>query len=77
MAARYWAMVVVPHLPARPPADGDEALILPKTDGKYQMTFENFPVVSRWRNEDGQWKMFYFTSDKGTALDEMKKDGID
>jgi ketosteroid isomerase-like protein len=53
------------------------ALILPKKSGKYASTFESFPSFTRWRIEDGQWKLFYFTSHKGTALDLMKKDGLE
>jgi hypothetical protein len=33
--------------------------------------------VSRWRIEGDRWRMFYFTSLKGAALAEMKKDGVD
>jgi ketosteroid isomerase-like protein len=51
--------------------------ILPKKAGKYASTFESFPSLTRWRIEDGQWKLFYFTSHKGTALDLMKKDGLE
>jgi ketosteroid isomerase-like protein len=53
------------------------ALILPKTGEKYASTFESTPSVSRWRIEGDRWRMFYFTSHKGRALAEMKKDGID
>jgi uncharacterized protein (TIGR02246 family) len=53
------------------------ALILPKKGGKYASTFESSPSLTRWRIEDGQWKLFYFTSHKGTALDLMKKDGLE
>ena len=50
--------------------------ILPKTGEKYASSFESVPSVSRWRMEGGRWRMFYFTSHKGTALAEMQKDGI-
>jgi len=49
---------------------------LPKTDGKYKAVFESDPVISRWRKESGTWKMFFFTSHKGWALDSLKKDGL-
>jgi ketosteroid isomerase-like protein len=52
------------------------ALILPKKGDKYASAFESTPTLARWRIEGGEWKMFYFTSDKGTALSEMKKDGV-
>jgi uncharacterized protein (TIGR02246 family) len=61
------ATVVVRHV----------AQILPKTGGKYKASFESDPAVSRWRQEGGKWRMFYFTSHKGTALAEMKKDGVE
>jgi len=50
---------------------------LPKTDGKYKAVFESDPVISRWRKEGNTWKMFFYTSDKGWALAELKKDGVD
>jgi len=53
------------------------ALILPKKGDKYASTFESTPSVSRWRIEGDRWRMFYFTSLKGAALAEMKKDGVD
>ncbi len=53
------------------------AQILPKTNGKYKSTFDSDPSISRWRLQGGKWRMFYFTSHKGTALAEMKKDGVD
>ena len=52
------------------------ALILPKTGEKYASTFESTPSVSRWRIESDRWRMFYFTSHKGTALVAMQKDGV-
>jgi len=61
------ATVVVKHV----------AQILPKTDGKYKSSFESDPSISRWRFEGGKWRMFFFTSHKGTALAEMKKDGVE
>lgn len=53
------------------------ALILPKTGDKYASSFESTPSVSRWRIEGDRWRMFFFTSYKGAALAEMKKDAID
>ena len=53
------------------------ALILPKKGDKYASSFESTPSVSRWRIEGERWRMFYFTSLKGAALAEMKKDGVD
>ena len=52
------------------------ALFLPKEGGKYASVFESTPSVSRWRIEGDRWRMFYFTSHKGTALAEMQKDGV-
>lgn len=53
------------------------ALILPKTGDKYASSFESTPSVSRWRIEGDRWRMFYFTSHKGSALVAMKKDGLE
>ncbi len=61
------ATVVVRHV----------AQILPKTGNNYRSSFESDPSVSRWRLEGGKWRMFFFTSHKGTALSEMKKDGVE
>ena len=52
------------------------ANILPKTGEKYATSFISDPAVSRWRLEGGQWKLHYFTSHKGMALDVMSKDGM-
>ncbi len=52
------------------------ANILPKTEGKYATSFVSDPSVSRWRVVDAKWKMFYFTSHKGSALDVIGKDGV-
>jgi ketosteroid isomerase-like protein len=52
------------------------ANILPKSGDKYASTFVSDPAVSRWRLEGAQWKLYYFTSHKGTALDVMGKDGV-
>jgi ketosteroid isomerase-like protein len=53
------------------------SLVPPKVDGKYKLTFESVPSIARWRFERGGWKMFFFTTHKGTALDAMKKDGME
>lgn len=53
------------------------ALILPKTKGKYASSFESTPTFSRWRIESDRWRMFYFTSHKGSALVAMQKDGLE
>jgi uncharacterized protein (TIGR02246 family) len=50
---------------------------LPKTDGKYRIVFDKDPAISRWRKEGGRWRMFFFTSDKGWAIDQLKKDGLE
>jgi ketosteroid isomerase-like protein len=49
--------------------------VLPKTDGKYKSVFTNDPSIARWRRDtDGQWRIVFFTSHKGWALAETKKD---
>ncbi len=53
------------------------SLVPPKVNGKYKLTLESVPSVSRWRYERGGWKMFYFTTHKGMALDAMKNDGME
>jgi uncharacterized protein (TIGR02246 family) len=50
---------------------------LPKTDGKYRIVFEKEPSIGRWRKDGTNWRMFFFTSDKGWALDLLKKDGME
>lgn len=49
---------------------------LPKTDGKYKVVFQSDPVISRWRKEGNVWKMFFYTSHAGWAIDQLKKDGV-
>jgi ketosteroid isomerase-like protein len=49
--------------------------MLPKTDGKYRMVYTSDPSIARWRRDaDGRWRVVYFTSQKGRALAEIKKD---
>lgn len=49
--------------------------ILPKTDGKYKAEFISDPSLARWRRDaDGRWRVVFFTSHKGWALAEIKKD---
>ncbi len=49
--------------------------MLPKADGKYKSVFTSHPSLARWRREaDGRWRVVFFTSDKGWALAEIKKD---
>jgi ketosteroid isomerase-like protein len=49
--------------------------ILPKTAGKYQSVFTDDPAIARWRRDaDGRWRVVFFTSHKGWALAEIKKD---
>jgi ketosteroid isomerase-like protein len=50
--------------------------ILPKSADKYASSFESLPSLTRWRLEGDRWRMFYFTSHKGSALDAMQKDGM-
>jgi hypothetical protein len=54
----------------RPPAGGLEVrqsscgsptahvLLLPKTDGKYAMLYNRDRMLSRWRFENGQWRLY-------------------
>jgi hypothetical protein len=45
---------------------------LPNTDGKYRIVFDEEPTISRWRKDGGRWRIFFFTSDKGWAIDQLK-----
>lgn len=48
---------------------------LPKTDGRYASVFTSDPALARWRRDaDGRWRLMFFTSHKGWALAEIKKD---
>ena len=51
--------------------------VLPKINGKYNSSFESNPAFTRWRQSGNSWRMFYFTSHKGSALDAMRKDGLE
>ena len=52
--------------------------MLPVKDGKYASVFDSKPSLVRWRREpDGQWRIVFFTSHKGWALAEIKKDGLE
>jgi ketosteroid isomerase-like protein len=52
--------------------------MLPVKDGKYASVFVSKPSLVRWRRDaDGQWRIVFFTSHKGWALVEMKKDGLE
>jgi len=53
------------------------ALLLPKVDGRYKREDVSDPSFGRWRFEAGKWRLFFFTTDKGWALAEMKKDGLE
>jgi ketosteroid isomerase-like protein len=49
--------------------------ILPKTNGKYKAVYTSDPSLVRWRRDaDGRWRVVFFTSHKGWALAESKKD---
>lgn len=48
---------------------------LPKVDGKYKSVFTSDPSLVRWRRDaDGRWRVVFFTSHKGWALAEIRKD---
>ena len=52
--------------------------MLPKKNGKYASVFTSEPSFARWRRDaDGRWWIAFFTSHKGWALAEMKKDGLE
>jgi len=39
--------------------------------------YDSQPSFARWRREGTAWKLYFFTSHKGWALAEMKKDGLE
>jgi uncharacterized protein (TIGR02246 family) len=48
---------------------------LPKTGDQYRSVFASDPVLARWRRDaDGRWRLIFFTSHKGWALAEIKKE---
>ncbi|MEP7283524.1 MAG: hypothetical protein ABI696_16215, partial [Rubrivivax sp.] len=73
-------------LQLRPQPDGTVAVLLrqhvdmlPKTDGKYAMSFESNPSFARLRRDGGGWKLSFLTSHAGwsrallLALDQPPK----
>ena len=49
--------------------------MLPKSGGTYQAEFISEPALARWRRDgDGRWRLFFFTSHKGWATAEIRKD---
>jgi hypothetical protein len=51
--------------------------VLPITDGKYKFVFKSYPAISRWRIEDGQWRMFYFTTLNARAAEIVQTEGLE
>jgi len=48
---------------------------LPKTGDQYRSVFTSDPSLARWRHDaDGRWRLVFFTSHKGWALAEIKKE---
>ena len=48
---------------------------LPKTGEQYKSVFTSDPSLARWRRDaDGRWRLVFFTSHKGWALAEIKKE---
>ena len=65
-------------------APGDATVLLrseigvpPRKDGQYKSVFRDDPVVSRWRLEDGQWRMYFFTSFKPRANEIVRSEGLE
>ena len=54
-----------------------EFRVLPLTDGNYKSVFRDYPAISRWRLENGQWRMFFFTSFAARGTDIVKKEGLE
>jgi hypothetical protein len=51
--------------------------VLPITDGKYKLVFKTYPAISRWRIEDGQWRMFFFTTLDSRAAEIVRTEGLE
>ena len=51
--------------------------VLPIKDGSYKAVFKDYPAISRWRVENGQWRMYFFTSFSVRGADIVKKEGLE
>jgi ketosteroid isomerase-like protein len=72
----HWELKQVRLLP-----DGGVAVVLsqrkstlPGADGQAAMSFDSDPSYARWRRDGGGWRLAFFTSHRGWALAEIKKD---
>ena len=51
--------------------------VLPFVNGKYKTVFKDFPAISRWRVEGGQWRMSFFTSFSVRGAEIVKSEGLE
>ncbi len=54
-----------------------QLLLLPVKDGKYAMVFNRDPMLSRWRLENGEWRLHYVVSDVVKAAALVKAEGLE
>lgn len=50
---------------------------LPIQRGKYYQTFDREPVLSRWRLEDGVWRLFYLNENSRQAAEIVQAERLD
>lgn len=51
-------------------------LELPRKDGKYAMEWQRDLLVSRWRLEEGSWRLSYMNNHLGSAAEVAKAEGL-
>lgn len=51
-------------------------LELPRRDGKYAMEYQRDLLVSRWRLDEGSWRLSYMNNHLGSATEVAKAEGL-
>jgi ketosteroid isomerase-like protein len=54
-----------------------QVLTLPMRDGKYVMVFNRDPLLSRWRWQDGEWRLQLMITDVVQASAALKAEGLE
>ena len=49
---------------------------LPVRDGRYSQRFDRAPLVTRWRIEDGRWRLFYFNDNTVKSTEIVRSEGL-
>jgi hypothetical protein len=52
-------------------------LRLPVREGKYESVIDRYPVVTRWRMDGNDWKLFYFNNNSIAARAILKVEGLE